>query len=781
MNLILIRSILNLLIYFIILSEIICTIRISSFKYDTMNIYNLLPRNKNIKYKSILYKKYKDKFLSKNKRLLNELNSKCSIIDSKNKSLCLECNKKDGYYPIYYDYNYDNKKILLKKYIKNSIDCYNQSTILDGYYLNENLEAYEKCFESCKSCYGNGNRIFHNCSTCLDNYIFQPEIPNSTNCVPKCKYYYYYSFLGEYKCTDNYHCPEKINLVVENENKCLSDCKHDSNYIYQYNGECLLQCPKNTNTNSQKICLDSDIEKCTITIKNINLNSKSLNNKILDEMAITYANEFLYNQNHISQFKLDNYSIIFLKNISCMQEFQLTFSHIIFDECIDKIINLYNLTLYPIIAIIDNIDCLGNLNTKYILYNPETGIKLNTSICSNSSIIIKKQIPSFIKDKLNWLIIQNIDILNISSPFYSNICFHFKSHNGKDMTLKDRFLYYYPNISFCNENCKYKNINYDTMVATCICNYTDFPYYFNFFSDEIIKELYNNVIKGFIYIYEILESKTTLLFCYKNLFNNKYFFNNIGGIILIILIIIQICCTISFSCKEFKSINNYILFVLNYYIKIIKMKNNENNYNQIYINKNNSSILLNNNNPKILMRAKTFPMTKIIKIQSTDENFKNMNAKILENSDISSSKISNKFESSLNILITQSDSAFKELNSLKNKNNKNKKNKNNEINENNSNNSNNSNNKFKIKSFRKKEIKNYLNESFDEMEPYEVLKEDKRKFCQFYCDKIKKNQLLMRTFIYKEKTIPIELKIILFILYIDFFLLLMHFILQMNV
>ena len=54
------------------------------------------------------------------------------------------------------------------------------------------------------------------------------------------------------------------------------------------------------------------------------------------------------------------------------------------------------------------------------------------------------------------------------------------------------------------------------------------------------------------------------------------------------------------------------------------------------------------------------------------------------------------------------------------------------------------------------------------MEFYEIVKYDKRKFCEFYWDKIKRNQILIKTFIFKEETIPRELKIIVLIIYIDF-------------
>ena len=97
----------------------------------------------------------------------------------------------------------------------NYTDCYDNDTVPIYFYFNSESNIYEECFEGCYSCYGHGDQNDNNCTLCKDNYIFKPGIKNTRNCVKKCKYYYYYSLVGKYLCTDNYHCPEKINLVIE--------------------------------------------------------------------------------------------------------------------------------------------------------------------------------------------------------------------------------------------------------------------------------------------------------------------------------------------------------------------------------------------------------------------------------------------------------------------------------------------------------------------------------------------------------------------------------------
>ena len=63
----------------------------------------------------------------------------------------------------------------------------------------------------------------------------------------------------------------------------------------------------------------------------------------------------------------------------------------------------------------------------------------------------------------------------------------------------------------------------------------------------------------------------------------------------------------------------------------------------------------------------------------------------------------------------------------------------------------------------------YLNPDFDEMEYDDAIKLDKRSFCIFLIEKLKEKQIIMNTFYYKEKLIPMSIKIILLLLNIDLY------------
>ena len=63
----------------------------------------------------------------------------------------------------------------------------------------------------------------------------------------------------------------------------------DNIYKYQYNGECLKTCPENNEVNELNICIDKNIEKCTLTIRNTKLTEMILQAAQINEMAKIFA------------------------------------------------------------------------------------------------------------------------------------------------------------------------------------------------------------------------------------------------------------------------------------------------------------------------------------------------------------------------------------------------------------------------------------------------------------------------------------------------------------
>ena len=144
-------------------------------------------------------------------------------------NLCIKCNIEKGYYPL------NTGKYLSE----NFINCYNESTKPEGFYLDKENSEYKLCYSECKTCNFGGDGNQNNCTSCKNNQILKPDIPNSSNCVSKCDYFYYYKG-DQYKCTTSEICPEDFGLEILEKRKCIDECSKDNEYKFQYDGECKI-------------------------------------------------------------------------------------------------------------------------------------------------------------------------------------------------------------------------------------------------------------------------------------------------------------------------------------------------------------------------------------------------------------------------------------------------------------------------------------------------------------------------------------------------------------
>ena len=113
----------------------------SIFQYKEKKYYSKRETNNNNYY-------YSDSLLRK----LNENETICLKSDEvyKKFSLCKECNTKEGYYPVINDYSENN---IQGRYVK----CYNDETKPNNIYFNKDLQVFERCYESCETCFGYGD------------------------------------------------------------------------------------------------------------------------------------------------------------------------------------------------------------------------------------------------------------------------------------------------------------------------------------------------------------------------------------------------------------------------------------------------------------------------------------------------------------------------------------------------------------------------------------------------------------------------------------------------
>ena len=115
---------------------------------------------------------------------------KCKLCDNQSISnnLCIKCDNEKGFF-------YLNEQLDSKLSNNKYIDCVNNSTKPSNFYFDEENQEYRSCFQTCNTCYYGGNVIENNCTSCINGFIINPDINNSTNCIQDCKYYSYIYYL----------------------------------------------------------------------------------------------------------------------------------------------------------------------------------------------------------------------------------------------------------------------------------------------------------------------------------------------------------------------------------------------------------------------------------------------------------------------------------------------------------------------------------------------------------------------------------------------------------
>jgi len=127
-------------------------------------------------------------------------------------------------------------------------------------------------------------------------------------------------------------------LIIKEKRKCIDNCKNDGMYKYQYNGECLKECPNNTYYDKYEFkCKDMSINQCLLTENELNINvQNNITDEELEEIAHKYAKEFNYTDNHVSLYKNDIYSITIYKDGECILKLSLEIQEIDFGKCEEK-------------------------------------------------------------------------------------------------------------------------------------------------------------------------------------------------------------------------------------------------------------------------------------------------------------------------------------------------------------------------------------------------------------------------------------------------------------
>ena len=460
--------------------------------------------------------------------------------------MCRRCSHKMGYYP-------------LEKYSKDQfyVSCYpfNKSPL--NYIYDEKKKLHTLCYKTCKTCFKVGDNLNHSCTSCENNYIFIDEEPY--NCFPQCLHYYYYNKYKQYKCTEADECPLEYPFLIANKSKCVDNCYSDPDFNLMFKNECFQKCPEGTSAYLYRYngeftaqCVNSDDflsdKECDLDIKV----SKLTYSEITEEILVSYGEEYVHQypvaNSYVTSYlspesdTMNKYLIVLYKLEKCPKQKVEGFIPIGLDECIDKIKTKFTIMQNVVVQIFYVIRKSTPPQISYYLYHPETGEKLDLTICSGSKLAIKTSI--FDNGNVNEELVKyfsnlNINIFDIKDPFFTDICFNY-DQEGNDVPLDDRVKLFYQNITLCEDGCSYVGINLNTYEVECSC---DLKNENHDEKDENIKNLLDNPLSNEVFGV-LTNSNIEVLKCIKKAFNIKLMFKNYGGLMIIGLIFIQIICTI---------------------------------------------------------------------------------------------------------------------------------------------------------------------------------------------------------------------------------------------
>ena len=515
-----------------------------------------------------------------------------------------------------------------------------------------------ECYEKCKTCNQLGSESFYYCVQCKDEY--PTNYNNGEKCI--CEDYIYFDDNGEKSCIPN--CEEekykyekneyekycltscllnKEELYIdENDKYCYNSCLDINNKeVYTYEKNCVSVCPEPYYPNENGICSLQEEEIPTTNLKNTildvditstNINAQTSLIHITNEVDIisstiseakeeskeneklenileepftfirSVINNYILKNSELEIEEFDNNTIISCysskTDIDTLINIDSRLTYVDLNECADLLITENNLDSNSELIIIgtNNLNISTINNFDYSIYTTEGEKISNLTICENATIEISYPLNNL--DEINYdaavyLSNQGYDIYNISSSFYYDVCLS-AYINNTDLTLSLRQNEIYPkNISLCMDGCEYNGVNLETKRVNCLCNS-------NSESDNNKENLFEEVQQNFfIYIVDMINYQ--IIGCYEKLFNIKNYYYNIGfyiGFFLQIMFFILMIIYCFYGKKKIR---------IEYYHNrpnMIKIKENEIDFNKNFLMKENNPIFVLNKKKKFRKKKK---------------------------------------------------------------------------------------------------------------------------------------------------------------------------------
>ena len=480
----------------------------------------------------------------------------------------------------------------------------------------ENTGVIKDCSKACKSCTIGKTSESTNCLECADGYYHFPSDTVPYNCgkgetlMSMC--YYACSSCLDYpekneagdiinqnclECIDNYH-------MMDGTNNCYDDSITEKGYYLSYYDYmyhlCDIECKTCINKNNCFECnTESGYERDQDGIKCIKkpidkTSSKEFKNQILRNVTSFVNSSTLINGSDFIAVVLSS------DEMDPKEQIKKGISAIDLGDCIEQLKEYYNISKNESLIILNmeskrnesktntenNNNAFDIGKSSQIEIYDKSGRKLELSVCKEDIKILKY--IGDLKEELNIDTAMNfaesgVDIFNSKDGFFNNLCHEYDNIDGKDIVIGDRRNDLYKNVSFCEQGCTYNGMNYELMIANCICDTSIMQNENNTENNGNENEGFNSLSKSILA--SLIDCNFDVFNCYNLVFNIKFLKNNIGFYCMIIMFIIQLICLFIYIVKKLKSLKNFMLTFKSKNLKDLKASNLSKNSNNGSISK----------------------------------------------------------------------------------------------------------------------------------------------------------------------------------------------------
>ena len=358
----------------------------------------------------------------------------------------------------------------------------NSITNFYSFYLSEN--AYHSCSNNCLYCSFQISKEV--CSQCSIGFYLIEYDDSSIECTTestKPDNFYLDSSTNKFiKC--NMFWYKDLNNVTQCEQKCPSNLQYYTIDTYQ----CVDSCPDGYQSDElNQYCIPYDYIEVN---DDMNITTSYSKEEVISHIKfddfVSEGRNIISNEGYILQVYPSTNSIE-----------DNSISSLSLGDCEEPLSKEHSISQSdPLIIVKFDIPNPEQISpsVEYKVYDKE-GNELSMDICKGINIEIGYPIIDKEKAQLTLgesMYKKGFDVYNPEDDFFNEKCVSF-SNSSTDVTIKDRRQNFFLNVTFCNNNCVYNGIDYNTSKVKCECqisneNKTTEVKTFNSFGNQLLEQ-----------------------------------------------------------------------------------------------------------------------------------------------------------------------------------------------------------------------------------------------------------------------------------------------------